>query len=442
LPKEPLSKVLEEFVVYSDIYPMYAGRCHGIEMVDFREKINMERLRKERLERLRRTMKEMGVEVLLNLLPHNTRYATGHKCMAYTSGLTYSLVPRADIPPIVFAHGTPAIHDRRHMTWIPHKNIRYAIPSCVGGMALGLIVHPEAHAMQLKKFGNQIKDALKEMGLEKETVYLDTYDFYAMKALKDVGLKCEAKPEVQIKAQEIKTKDEIECLRIAAAIGDVVHYELMKAIRPGRTEYELAGYMRYIAMKMGAETTGESFVASGDNTWPNYRNMTDRFIRPGDIVFADNIQVSFNGYLTCYYRTFFCGRKKDLTEEMKEGYRRVRDWLYEALKACKPGNTTKDMVERWPAEEELWRVAPDWAWGDLLIHGLGLVNYGPPQANRIWSLQYPYPLKAGQVFAIETQGPVGGGQGCRLEKMIVVTETGWEALDRFPDDEIICCGFD
>jgi hypothetical protein len=56
--------------------------------VDFREKIKMERLGEEILEGLKRTMKEMSVEVLLNLLPHSTRHATGHKCMTYTSGFT------------------------------------------------------------------------------------------------------------------------------------------------------------------------------------------------------------------------------------------------------------------------------------------------------------------------------------------------------------------
>jgi exopolysaccharide biosynthesis predicted pyruvyltransferase EpsI len=97
-----------------------------------------------------------------------------------------------------------------------------------------------------------------------------------------------------------------------------------ESYKTGPYEYKLASYIRYIAMKMEAETTEEFFVAFGDNTWPSYRNMTDGFIRLGDMIFADNIQVFFNGYLTCHYRAFFCAEKKDLTKEMKEGYRRVR----------------------------------------------------------------------------------------------------------------------
>ncbi|MBO8182428.1 MAG: aminopeptidase P family protein [Archaeoglobus sp.] len=431
---------LDPYVVYNEVYPQYDGRCFGRQIVDFRERINMDRMRKERLERLRSKMKEYGVEVMLNLLPHNTRYATGHKCMAYTSGLTYSVVPREDIQPVVFGHGTPTIHDRRHMKWLDPKNLRYAIPSCVGGMALGLVVHPEAHAVQLRKFGEQIKETLKEMGLEKETLVLDSQDPHAISALEKVGIKTDVKPEVWIKAQEIKTRDEIECLRMAAAIGDVCHYVLANNIKPGRTEYELAGLMRYTAMKMGAETTGESFVASGENTWPNYRNMTDRFIRPGDLIFADNIQISWNGYLTCYYRTFYCSAGRPMREEYKDAYQRAYDRLYAALKKCKPGNTTKDMAEAWLDEREYWGVEPDWAWGDNLMHGLGLVNYGPPQGNTIWSIEHPYRLEPGHVFAIETQEGCKYGQGVRIEKMIVVTETGWEDLDKFPDDHIIeCC---
>ena len=54
-------------------------------------------------------------------------------------------------------------------------------------------------------------------------------------------------------------------------------------------------------------------------------------------------------------------------------------------------------------------------------------------------MEHPYELKAGHVFAIETQDGIGDGQGVRLEEMVVITENGYEVLSRFPPDIIPVC---
>ena len=422
-----------EAVLYNKTYPMYDARLPGMQMIDIHERINMERMRKERLEKTREHMKEAGISVIFLLNPANVRYATAFTTLAYTPGLCYALVP-IEGEPVVWGHGGCTTQDRRQVSWMKPENLRYSIPKSVGSPSL--LTHPAALEFQQNKFAQQIKDALAEMKMSKEVVTLDMGDASALKALERIGIKTSVRPELMWKAQEIKTKDEIECFRVAAAIADIAHYELSKYAEPGKTERELAGYMDFIAMKLGSEPTPHAFVASGQHTWPNYRYMTDKVLRPGDIFFADAIQVCWNGYKTCHYRTYSCVTPP--SQAAKDAAKRCVDWIFAALSECKPGKTSADMVKHWPDEQSYWGVPPEAAYGDCVYHGLGIQNYGPPYGSRSWSLQYPYELKEGMVFAIETQDGIGDGQGVRIEDMVVITKTGYELLTYAPREIVTC----
>ena len=66
------------------------------------------------------------------------------------------------------------------------------------------------------------------------------------------------------------------------------------------------------------EDVEDVIVSSGPNTWPNWRNFSDRIIQPGDIVFMDLAALTWNGYKSCYYRTYCVG--KEPTQEQKDTY--------------------------------------------------------------------------------------------------------------------------
>lgn len=423
----------EYAIVYTKTWPEYAGRSCGFQGTDIAERINTERMRSERLERTRKYMREAGVSVMLLLIPADVRYATGYANLGYTPGMGGALVP-LEGEPIIFAHYSCSAQDRRHITWIKPENIRVMIKGTTASP--GLSVQPDAEEYQYTKAGKDIKDALDDLKLSKEVVTLDMGNPVTQAALEKFGIRYNVKRDLMVKAQEIKTKDEIECFRSCGVICDMVHWELSKYAEPGRTELELAGYMDYIAMKYGAEPTPLCFAASGPHTWPNWRYSTDRLLRPGDIFYADVIQASFVGYKSCNYRSYSCVTPP--SQKAKDAYNRIIEWEYNALAGCKPGNTTADMAKGFPDEQEYWGVGPDYALGDNICHGLGILNYGPPYVSRAWSLKYPYELKEGMVFAIETQDGIGDGQGVRVEDMVVITKDGYEILTRAPYELITC----
>ena len=71
-------------------------------------------------------------------------------------------------------------------------------------------------------------------------------------------------------------------------------------------------------------------------------------------------------------------------------------------------------------------------WG----HGLGLAQYDPPVISRIWSLDHPVEIKAGMVFALETQHGVPFKYGVRIEEMLIVHDGETEIISNFPVEQI------
>jgi len=183
------------------------------------------------------------------------------------------------------------------------------------------------------------------------------------------------------------------------------------------------------------EDVEDVIVSSGPNTWPNWRNFSDRIVQPGDIVFMDLAALTWNGYKSCYYRTYCAG--KEPTREQKDIYATALKWLYDSIKAVKVGTTTREIASKWPSAKEAWGYAEeDQAAANLWGHGLGLAQYDQPVISRIWSLDHPIEIKEGMVFALETQHGKMYEWGVRIEEMLIVHKDRIEIISNFPVEQI------
>ena len=402
-------------------YSDYGPRIFGLQMTDFHERVNMERMRRERLERARKLMKEAGISVMLLFLDENMRYTVGYAWLEYTTAGAYVLLPLGG-DPIVFAHSEAQLHEKQPgmMTWIKPENIRRAFTDVADAKVNFLNV--PAWEYMADQFANQIKKALEEIGLSKEVLTLDVNYSDAIEILQKKGIRVAVNGEVLEEARVIKLRDEIECCRATAAICDQVHYELSKYAEPGKTERELSGYMNFMAMKYGAEPTPRCYVCSGQHTNHVYMYLTDKMLRLGDLMVADTIQVKWCGYGSCCYRTYSIATPP--SQASIDTYKRQVDEIYDQLSRVKPGNTTADV---YPAESGMGR-----------IHGIGLRNYGPPWGQGGYSGPGPCVIREGMVFAIAQHTPTPEGQGVAFEEHVVVTKTGYEVLTHAPKELIVC----
>lgn len=410
--------------------------------VDWEERINFQRMRKEKNEKLKQAAKKHNVEAMLLLNGDNIRYvatSTGMHHSQAVSGTRYALLP-TNGDPTLFECGMWHRATQRACPWL---RVKYAIP-VFGWYYEWLASYKSVNELQLKKFAEEIKGELKEQRMSGTAVSLDVSTPAIIKALENngVGVNLDGLP-VMLDARRTKTKDEVECLRMIAMIAEAAFANIKKAIKPGITEFQIRGIASETAYSLGAELVLGPEVNSGPHSWPNNAQASDRAVRPGDLVMVAFCNSHYMGYRSCYYRVFSCGRP---TQGQKDAYARVRDMLYDAIKLVRPGVTTKELAEKWPKAQEFGYPDEDSAvlmqWG----HGIGLSLFESPFVTRIWSMENPEKLEPNMTMAMETIWPTGetrydypDGQAPRLEEMIHVTEDGYDLLSRWPSDEITVC---
>ena len=404
----------------------------GVASTDWKEGINWAKVREWRLTRAREAMKRHGLGAMLLMFDENMRYVSSTYTPGWNRlkpGLRYVVLVEGR-EPIVYEQGDIGQHLKVHNPWIPHENIRYSY-SWIKGAA------GPASARQVEKFTQSLLNDLEEAGVRDQPLGVDFIDINMIQAFERAGITWTDGMTPMMEARAIKSPDEQKAVRMVGSICDTVHYKLANFIKPGMTENEVAAFgFEQLYNIPGMEDVEDVIVSSGPNAWPNWRNFSDRIIRPGELVIVDLAALTWNGFKSCVYRTYCVGGKP--TAEHQEYYDLAHKWLWDAIGEVKPGATTRDIAEKWPSAKEVWGYEEeDQAAANFWGHGLGLAQYDQPVISRIWSLDYPQEIQEGMVFALETQHGKLHEFGVRLEEMMIVTPTGAELVSTYKSHEII-----
>jgi len=251
--------------------------------------------------------------------------------------------------------------------------------------------------------------------------------------LQKAGMKVVDGQQVMLDAREIKSIDEIVLLNQAAAMVDGTYHMIYEELKPGVREADIVAKANAMLYAMGSDDVEAINAISGERCNPHPHNFTDRIVRPGDQAFFDILQ-SYQGYRTCYYRTFNVGRA---TPVQHDAYKKCREWLDHAIELIKPGVSTDRVASVWPAAEEFGFPDEMAAFGLQFGHGLGLALHERPIISRLVSLDQPMEIKTGMVFALETYCPATDGfSAARIEEEVVVTDTGCRVITLFPAEDL------
>ena len=394
--------------------------------VDFEERVNFDRLRDYRLGRVRAALDASELGALLCFDINNIRYTTSTQIgeWARDKVARYSLITRGG-EPVIWDFGSAAKHHRLYAPWLEPENSRAGMLGLRGSVA------PEAGFFD--RAAQEIKSMLDEAGVGNAPLGVDIAEIPMVLALQRAGIEVRDAQQVMLDARAIKSNDEIMLLSTSAAMVDGAYQLISEILKPGVRENEIVGAVNEYLYGAGSDDVEAINAVSGERCSPHPHNFSDRIIRPGDQAFFDIIQ-SYNGYRTCYYRTFGVGRA---TTAQRDAYKKAREWIDVAIDMVKPGLTTDEIARAWPKASEFGFDNEMEAFGLQFGHGLGLALHERPIISRLNSLEHPVRLEEGMVFALETYCPASDGySAARIEEEIVVTAEGPKVITLFPAEEL------
>ncbi len=223
------------------------------------------------------------------------------------------------------------------------------------------------------------------------------------------------------KMREVKDDQEIKVMESSAELASTILNLLIKDLRPGLTEKEVAWRFEGLAKEAGADGPAfPSIVASGPNSALPHAVPTDRKLKPREPVVLD-VGVRLAGYCSDMTRTVFLGEPDPY---FKEIYKTVRQAQLAALKGIRPGqdSTQPDSIAR--------QIIKDAGFGDkfghALGHGVGLATHEGPRLGP----KKPVTLKTGMVVTVEPGIYIPDKGGVRLEEMVVIGDDGPRILTK------------
>lgn len=390
--------------------------------------VDVTRLRRGRLARVREEMKKRGIGAVILVDPINIRYATDARdmtCFMLRNPARYLFLP-VEGPVVIFefegchhlAKGLETIDQVR-----PAITVSYA--------ASGPRVYEKA-----KVWADEIADLIRRHGGGSKRVGLERVNTAAAKALAAHGFEIVDAQEPVERARAIKVPEEIACIRASLQAVELGVGRMKEALRPGLTENGLWSILHQTVIQQDGEYVETRLLSSGPRTNPWFNECGPREIQAGDLVALDTDVIGPFGYYADFSRTFFCGPGKP-TEEQHKLYRLAWEQINFNMDMIKPGMTFREIAEKaWPIPEPYMKNRYF-----VLAHGVGMTGEYPYILHKqdTDASGYEGVVEAGMTLCVESYvGAEGGADGVKLEHQVLITEQGAELLSRFPfEDDLL-----
>lgn len=299
--------------------------------------------------------------------------------------------------------------------------------------------HLDGAELREVKPGKGLMDQLKELvflkgvrrlGFEDAAMSVQSYRRLE-KALSEEGrprLELVPASEPILALRQTKDKEELAAMEAAQGIAERALEDILKEVRPGVTEKEIAARLQYLMLRYGAsDMSFDPIVVSGANGSLPHGVPSEKELQAGEFVTMD-FGCIYGGYCSDMTRTVAVGH---VTEEMEKVYYTVLEAQKAGIAAARAGVTGRAV------HEAAARVIEDAGYGEYFGHGfghgVGVEIHETPRA----AMTNDKPLPAGAVISAEPGIYLPGRFGVRIEDVIVVKEDGCVDITEAPHELIV-----
>ncbi|QGG95871.1 M24 family metallopeptidase [Actinomarinicola tropica] len=354
-----------------------------------------------RLDRVRASMRDRGIDVTLLSVGADLPWLTGYRAMPLER-LTMLVVP-------VDADAT---------MFVP----RLEVPRVVERPDVFTVVGWDETTDPVRLVAEAV-GAAREVAIGDQTWARFLVDLLAVLP----GVRWRRANDVVGPLRAVKDAAEVASLREAAAAVDRIAAELQSGGIPliGRTEADVSAELSRRIVAEGHERTNFAIVAAGEHAASPHHHPGDRVIQPGEVVLCDfggtfPLAGSGVGYCSDITRCVYTGEPP---AEFAELYGVLQDAQQRAVVAATVGRPAEEVDA--VARERIAEGGFDGLFIHRLGHGIGTEEHEEPylvEGNR-------EPLVAGNAFSIEPGIYVAGRWGARIEDIVVATTEGPLALN-------------
>jgi len=286
-------------------------------------------------------------------------------------------------------------------------------------------------ADDMREFRNDIRALVEAGGGTGSRIAIENMSPMVTRSLIEGGFEVIDAQLVMENARRIKSPQEIECMNWSIAVAEHGMAKMHDVLRPGIRENQLWALLNYVNVANDGEWHDSRQLTSGPRTNPFLREASDRAIENGDLVAFDTDMIGPFGYCADISRTFHCGPGKP-SDEQRDLYQRALDQLRHNMALIRPGVSFAEIRAGAQVAARGYRSI------DLIMHGIGMSDELPIIRRRECYRETPPDgvIETGMALCVEAYcGREGGPQGVKLEEQVLVTDTGFEVLTRYPFEE-------
>ncbi|MBN2624403.1 MAG: aminopeptidase P family protein [Acidimicrobiales bacterium] len=388
---------------------------------------DLDRMRRERTQRVRDAMRRKGIDALILLGNTNVTYATGVVWPLADGGRAgferpVAVVVADDESPHLFS---PIREDDRLRAHLPRDNV---------------------HGPAYLDFDEGVRDfvaALRGLIQADAVIAMDEWT-HAMQ--REQTLLFASEPvdggRVMSSVKLLKTPDEVSCMREGLRITERGMAEVQARIAPGVRQTELTATFLRTIFDAGADANvldpiwqvmptrveDGPWTTTGDLACPLL--STERELEEGDVLWVD-AGISYAGFHSDFGRTWIVGREPDARQRRQ--FERWRSIMSAVLDVTRAGATAGDLTA---AAIDAHGGSKPWMPHFYLGHGLGIDSAEMPFVGSDIGEAFDasYVLQAGMVLVLEPIVWEDGFAGYRSEEVLLITDDGWLPMTDYPYD--------